>query len=253
MLANIAILFLAILWQQEQIRPVVERMKCADRIRQLVWAMHPYHDDHGTLPPAILYDERGRPMQGWRLLILPCISEGEAFRNCHFNEPWNSPNDPAVAESLDYRAAICPGLLVRGWLGFRNMPKTRYTSYVAITGPGTGFSGPDGTSLDDVADGTSSTLVRVESAASDIQLPEPRDLMAEPFLDASERGFGQGFLGVFAEPEVARKYRNALYHHAAGINFGLIDGCVRCVSRSSDLKTIRQVPEMAVGGVPIDF
>ena len=41
----------------------------------IIVALHNYHDEHGSFPPAYVSDESGRPLYSWRVLILPYLDD----------------------------------------------------------------------------------------------------------------------------------------------------------------------------------
>lgn len=85
------------------------------------------------------------------------------------------------------------------------------TSYVAVVGPGTAWPGTGYSSMSDLKDGASNTVMVVEIANSDIHWMEPRDLPIEelaewlkpshkPSLGASHRnGRVTGCMVIFAD------------------------------------------------------
>lgn len=259
-LAGLAICFVATfvwLWlflpEVANVRPAARRVDCADRLKQLVLAMHTYHDVHGTLPPAVVYDENGKPMHSWRALILPYMDKTHVFDDYDFEQPWDSPNNLAVAKRLEYRSFFCPELQEYSWWGGLKRPKSRYTSYVAVTGPGTAFDGDSAIRLDGFPDGTSRTILLVEYASSDIQLLEPRDLTAVGFVDAFVRSSRASTGNDSSPSSTSTDSHHELSHHNAGFNVGLADGSVRCVSIKTQIPTIRALTTIAGGDTAIDF
>src|SRR5271168_5107175 len=49
------------------------RTECKNHLKQLALAMHNYHDQYGSFPPAYIADKNGRPMHSWRVLLLPFL------------------------------------------------------------------------------------------------------------------------------------------------------------------------------------
>ena len=235
------------------VRPAARRADCANRLKQMVLAMHTYHDVHGKLPPAVVYDENGKPMHSWRALVMPYTDDHEVFEAYDFDQPWDSPNNLAVAERLEYGSFSCPELQEYTWLGFQQRPKTAYTTYVAVTGPGTAFDGDSGARLSDFPDSTSRTVLLVEYANSDIQLLEPRDLTAEEFVDAFVRSQQHSGVDRSGSSSAETNDQCELSRHPAGINVGLADGSTRSVSRKTDPKTIRAITTIDGGDTAIDF
>ncbi|MBT6498149.1 MAG: DUF1559 domain-containing protein, partial [Planctomycetaceae bacterium] len=53
------------------------RPRCKNNLKQIMLAMHNYHEDFGSFPPAVVTDDNGHPMHSWRVLILPYLDEAK--------------------------------------------------------------------------------------------------------------------------------------------------------------------------------
>jgi hypothetical protein len=129
-------------------------------------AVNNYESTYGTLPPAYLADKDGRPMHSWRVLLLPFLGQDEVYSAYNFAEPWDGPNNRKLADKIGniYRRPEDP-------------PGSTLTRFVAVVGEETVFPGARAIGLDDISDGTGSTILFVEVADSDISWMEPRDLL----------------------------------------------------------------------------
>jgi len=136
-------------------------------LNQLLIALHNYHEQHGSLPPAYIADETGKPMHSWRVLILPYIEEGQLHSRYRFDEPWNSPHNLSLADEMPriFRSPTEP-------------PSKRNANIVVVAGPDTPFPGSQSTKFDDFKDGMENTILLTEMSNSDICWLEPRDLDA---------------------------------------------------------------------------
>lgn len=74
------------------------KMLSGSNMRQLVIAMHKYHDDYDHLPPVFTTSKEGKPLLSWRVLILPYLEQDELFKKFKHDEPWDSPHNKAVLE-----------------------------------------------------------------------------------------------------------------------------------------------------------
>jgi hypothetical protein len=163
--------------------PPSHRGNCINNLKQLALAMHLYHQDHGSFPPAYVADGNGRPLHSWRVLLLPYLEEKKRYDAYRWDEPWNGPNNSKLAD--------CP------WIfqcptdkGAQNSPMT---SYVVVSGPGTPFPGDKSTSFSDFAgDGTSKSILIVEVVNSGIHWMEPRDLNLQQMATTINAPRGQG-------------------------------------------------------------
>jgi hypothetical protein len=150
--------------------PAAQRAQCASNMRQLAIALKAYEAKHGSYTPAYVTDANGKPMHSWRVLLLPFLGEDALYRQYHFDEPWNSPNNMQVASAAAHHFR-CP--LAAGG------KQALVTQFVALIGPETMWPGAQGRKLDEVTDGPAATLLLVEWPESDIVWTEPRDLPVE--------------------------------------------------------------------------
>jgi hypothetical protein len=141
---------------------------CGNNLKQIVLALHDYHDDYGSFPPAYIADASGKPMHSWRVLILPYLEEQACYARYNFNEPWNGPNNILLATEMP-RSYGCPSDASR---------KLGITNYLAIVGPQTLWPGSKPIQLSDVQDGTGNTLAVVESHGTGVCWLAPIDLDA---------------------------------------------------------------------------
>ncbi|MFN0198693.1 MAG: DUF1559 domain-containing protein [Planctomycetaceae bacterium] len=149
-------------------REAARRMGCESHLNQLELAFHNYHDMYGSFPPAYVPDADGKPMHSWRVLILPFIDQVAVYRQYHFNEPWNGPNNSKLSGQIHNDFYQCPSGILED--------NSYHTNYVVITGSGTPFPDSSSTTMEDFKDGTENTILIVEIANSDIHWMEPRDL-----------------------------------------------------------------------------
>lgn len=187
-------------------REAARRMQCSNNLKQIALAFHNYHDTYKTFPPAYIPDANGKPMHSWRTLILPFLEQGYLYEQYDFNEPWDSPVNIAVANSM-IPTYTCPS---------SPNPNTSETNYMVITGPNTVFNGANAASLARITDGTSNTILIVEVTGTGVSWAEPVD------LDASKLAF----------PPANGGPNNAGSNHPGGLNCALCDGSVRFLSNS---------------------
>ena len=185
--------------------------------------MQNYHADFGSLPPAYVADENGKPMHSWRVLLLPYLELKEVYEQYSFDEPWNGPNNSNLAEK---GAGVyeCPS---------RYEYPTRFTTgYLAVLGDQTPWSGSGTTNRQEIADGRDRILI-VESSVS-VHWMEPRDLefdqMSFSINDRGSRGIGSNHFtpAVFPKSNL-------------GAHVLLIDGSVRFLGNRFDSETIRSM------------
>src|SRR5205823_4350421 len=122
----------------------------------------------------------------WRVLILPFLEQKQFYDEYRFDEPWDGPHNSQLANRL-LDVFNCP--TENHETGRKTTPMT---SYVAVVGPETAWPGKQTRRTEDVADGTSSTLLVVEIANSGIHWMEPRDLHVLQMAPTINPKAGQG-------------------------------------------------------------
>ncbi len=196
-------------------REAARRSQCSNNLKQLALAMHNYHDTYRCFPPAYLADENGNPMHSWRVLILPFIEQQALYELYDFDQPWDSPANLSLAQTV-IPAYQCP-----------SDPSATgpETSYVMVVGPGTLYDGTEPTSLQDITDGTSNTIMLVEVTGAGINWSEPRDLDLEQIALQINAPSGQGMGSK----------------HPGGMNVAFCDGSVRFLSETIDPQTLERL------------
>jgi len=188
-------------------REAARRTQCNNNLKQIALALHAYEGTYGTFPPAYIPDEDGKPMHSWRVLILPFLEHQGLHKQYDFNEPWDSPANRAVTDTVIpvFRCPSSPDSVA-----------SALTNYMVITGPGTMFDGSKAAKLADIKDGALSTILVVEVTGTGTKWAEPVD------LDASK----------VSPPFSAGTPGNASSHHPGGMNAAMCDGSVHFVSDS---------------------
>ncbi len=74
-----------------------KRNECVLKISTITSAITAYRAEHGTLPPAFTVDASGKPLQSWRVLILPYLgADAKAlYDKINLDEPWDSEANAA--------------------------------------------------------------------------------------------------------------------------------------------------------------
>jgi prepilin-type processing-associated H-X9-DG protein len=146
-------------------RQAARQTQCRNNLQQIATAIFEYRQRYHTFPPPYLADQNGRPMHSWRVLILPLLGERALYDRYRFDQPWDSPANRAVAETIPrvYRCPAAPA-------GCRGE-----TSYVMIVGPRSFSTVTGPRRLGEFPDGAVSTLMLVETLDSGIDWAEPRD------------------------------------------------------------------------------
>ncbi len=185
------------------------RMNSVNNLKQLVLAMHNYHDVYGQFPADATYDKAGKPLLSWRVAILPFIEQDNLHKQFKLDEPWDSDHNKKLLEKM-------PPLF---GFGDATAAKNHETHYQGFVGKGAFFDGKKGVKVTDITDGTSNTIMLVEAKKA-VPWTKPDDV---PF-DAGKLvpKLGGLFDGIF--------------------NVAMCDGSVRSFPLTIKEDTLRALP-----------
>jgi Protein of unknown function (DUF1559) len=196
-----------------------DRIRSANNLKQIMIALHNYHDIYGHFPTDIR-DPDGRPLLSWRVAILPMIEHDHLYKQFKLDEPWDSEHNrkliPLIPKTL--RSPRQAATL-----------KDRST-YLAPLGRGLMWDEPKGLQIKQVLDGTSNTIALVEAEDDRAVIwSKPEDIT----IDA--RNPATGLLG----------------HYVEGFQAAMADGSVRFIKKSIEPATLWALFTRA-GGETID-
>ncbi|MBQ9873454.1 MAG: DUF1559 domain-containing protein [Thermoguttaceae bacterium] len=79
----------------------LRRIECVVNVKRIANALLAHQADKGALPPAFTVDAQGKPLQSWRVLILPYLGAEEKalYDQIKLDEPWNSEANVKFQES----------------------------------------------------------------------------------------------------------------------------------------------------------
>jgi prepilin-type processing-associated H-X9-DG protein len=177
-------------------REAARRAQCTNNLKQIALAMMNYESANSKFPSPAITDKQGKPLLSWRVAILPYIDQQVLYQKFKLDEPWDSPHNQALLKEMppSYR---CPG---------RERVEPFTTTYQVFTGGGALFDSRRGLALADVTDGTSNTLMVVESK-TEVPWTKPDDMPFNPATAPSNF--------VAGSP------------HPGGFNAAMADGSVR--------------------------
>ena len=115
-IAIIGVLIALLLPAVQKVREAVNRLKCANNLKQLGLAMHHHHDTMKTFPPAYVNTGefyRGTRFvitHGWAPFLLPYIEKQPLYDRYRWELPLYAPeNQPVVATQLkDFQCPSAP-------------------------------------------------------------------------------------------------------------------------------------------------
>jgi RNA polymerase sigma factor (sigma-70 family) len=159
----------------------------------------------------------GRALLSWRVALLPFLEQDALYKQFKLNEPWDSPHNKKLVAKMP---AVYAGPQEAGK---GNATGTRYQVFV---GGGAAFEKHRGMQMPDIPDGTSNTILIVESARL-VPWTRPEDLPFDPDLPLPD-------LGNPAE---------------GSFNAAFCDGAVHTIKRSAGEDLIRAAITRAGGEV----
>jgi prepilin-type processing-associated H-X9-DG protein len=203
-------------------REAARRAQCTNNLKQISLAMLTYESEHGVFPPAFIPDKNGKPMHSWRVLLLPYLGRQDIYSQYHFDEPWDSPHNRALASQMP-GVYGCPD---------NGSPGSGVTSYMMPVGPHAVSPGPRGRRISEIIDGASNTIMVVEVANAGINWMRPQDLNAE---DAKFHVGRHDASGVTVTPIGISS------NHFSGANVVFCDGSVQFLNDSIDPVILKQL------------
>jgi hypothetical protein len=198
----------------ERVADAAQRANSKNNLKQILIAMHNYHDAVGHFPRNIA-DKTGKPLLSWRVAILPYIDHEHLYKEFKLDEPWDSANNKPLLAKMPRMLRV----------GFEPKGETK-TYYQGFAGPGTMFDPEKKVALVSITDGSSNTLTVVE-AGPPVEWTRPMDIPYDPKNPL---------------PELDGPFSNTLIAAVA-------DGSAHTLRRDLDEKTLRRLIETADGNV----
>lgn len=202
--------------EKDRVADAKQRAQSQNNLKQILIAIHNYHDVHGKLPQNIV-DKDGRPLLSWRVELLPYIEQWNLYKQLKLDEPWDSADNKKVLVQMPDVFRV----------GFEAKDETR-TYYQAFAGKGTLFEPGKKMTFAQVTDGLSNTLAVVE-AGPPVAWTQPIDIDYHPKNPI---------------PKLEGPFSNTLIA-ATG------DGAAHSFRRDLDEKSLRRLIE-AADGEPIE-
>jgi hypothetical protein len=189
--------------------------ECYYKLKQIELGLLCYESSTGSLPPAYLVDEDGKPLHSWETLVMPYYSY-PMWPSCYsLREPWDGPNNRQAP---------------RHFINLYQCPSGEHTSqeiidFVAVVGPETLWPGKDRVKLPKQGDGNQDTILLIELPDSDIRGLEPRCPTVDEFLEKIKSPTGKGIRTI----------------HAKGLAYVTVGGEVRWFPPDTDPESIRKL------------
>lgn len=176
-----------------------ERARSTNNLKQLLLAMHNYHDAHGQFPAAAGRppgtDKDGPPVS-WRVQLLPYLDQTDLYKQYRLDEPWDSAHNKKLIEKMPK---------VFDSTADRKLAAAGMTTYLAPRGKQTMFPADRGLRIADVLDGTANTIFLVDADdRKAVPWTRPADCDYDPAAPAAGLSlrFGDGYLVGFVDGSV---------------------------------------------------
>ncbi len=184
----------------QSVRETRWRNRCVDRLKRIGLAMHNFHQAYGRFPLQAMASPSGKPLLSWRVQLLPFLDENELYAQFRLDEPWDSEHNKALIAKMPAVFA-CPTS--------HHLPSEGKTCYQVPHGKGTILSREYGGKLQDFTDGTTRTIMAVETGdEAAVIWTRPDDWPVDDDV----------------------RFTPLLGHHAGGTNILFADGSLRFVS-----------------------
>jgi Protein of unknown function (DUF1559) len=144
-----------------------DAVTCMGNLQSISDALNAYALTHGSYPPPIVTDAKGKPLYSWRVLILPQLNQESLYAQFRLNEPWDSPNNSTLIPQ-------CPSVYVSP--AATNRLNSADANYVLLTGRGTAFPPSGPLKPGEVTDGLNKTLLVVETDNGVFEWTRPFDI-----------------------------------------------------------------------------
>jgi Protein of unknown function (DUF1559)/BlaR1 peptidase M56 len=219
----------------KQLAPAVTKARTAARrtmsvnnLKQIGLAFHNYAQVKGHFPsPALLGGEQKKFPYSWRVAILPYLDQEPLYRQYHFDEPWDGPNNRLLLEKMPAVYSV-PGP--------DGTPSSRTNaSYYVFAGETTAVGSPwvperknSETTFAQITDGFSNTILAVEWQGN-IPWTKPDDIPFDPN-------------GAITPPALGGSWPD-------GFNALMGDGSVRAFKKEIDPNTLKALITRAGGEV----
>ncbi len=276
-IAIIAILIALLLPAVQQAREAARRTQCNNNLKQIGLALHNYHDTFSKFPLSTV--DTGLSRSSVFAAILPYLDQSNSYQKYDFSRGNSDPVNLAVVSQV-IPAYLCPSAVIRRAVPIAGCDANNRApgTYAVSTGSGDPWgtqasgapnngaivnAGTGSTSMRDMTDGTSNTLLAGESAWN---FPD-YTFTSGPCVGQVRWGFtywsspyplATAFttLGPFNPKTMSgdsRRLSNFRSDHTGVVNMLRCDGSVRFVSENVDHGLLDAAATRAGGEVVGEF
>ncbi|MCI0458766.1 MAG: DUF1559 domain-containing protein [Gemmataceae bacterium] len=278
-LAIISILIGLLLAAVQRVREAANRIHCTQNLKQLGLALHNYHDARRAFPPGGVTRPR---LHGWAPSVLPFLEQGALARKYDVRRHWFDPvNQPVVTADLSLMQ--CPSAARASQLATGTVGPIAWSAATGDYGlfrtvnpilVDDGYLPPVGslagimvfnriTRLTDARDGSSNTLLLVESAGRPQRWEMGRLIAdersaaagwADPAKAARLNGYDSAGGYLLGECAMNCTNNHEVYSfHPGGANLLFGDGSVRFLHQQIGIRVMAALVTRAGGEVIPDL
>lgn len=187
-------------------RLAARRTQSANNLRQVGLALLNFEDKYKHLPAAYSTDTNGKPLLSWRVHILPFL-DADLYRQFKLDEPWDSPNNIALLKEMPKEFRPPNSNAAEGMTTYLGVGGPQGCFPPPRSGDGTGPNNTNiaGSTLAEMIDGTSHTIMVIEASdSSAIEWTKPVEFV--PDVNEPVRGiagmFPVGFNVLLADASI---------------------------------------------------
>ena len=160
LVAAVLIALAVLLWHEiGHVRDSLRIIEAHNDLKWIGFALHEYHDRHGSFPPSVVRDEHGNAIHSWRSIIdqdlNSIVNEGKRYRAYDFSSPWNSK---ANSQTDAQRS-----------------PGDRPYQFLTVVDPRAVWNENGSRSMKEITDGTSHTLLAIGVRDTGVKWHQPLD------------------------------------------------------------------------------
>ena len=167
---------------EEKLKPATDaqRDEVKENLKQILLAMHNFHDAMGHMPADILDAKTKKPLLSWRVQLLPYMEEEDLWKQFKLDEPWDSKNNKPLIEKLPKIYAPTRAKAKPGETFYRGFGGTGEFAGVFQPGAKVGLVG--------ITDGTSNTIAVIDAGEPVVWTKPDTDLPNDPKKDLPKLG-----------------------------------------------------------------
>ncbi|MFH1300540.1 MAG: DUF1559 domain-containing protein [Planctomycetota bacterium] len=191
LLLIVPILLALLLPAVQQAREAARRSQSKNNLKQIGLALHNYHDTHQVFPPGAIETTDGKPYHSWQTQILPFIDQAPLYSDIDFDKPWDDPGNQIIFQQ-EIPAYLNPTIEEK--VSPDGYGLSHYVGNELVLKKNAGLR------IRNITDGTSNTIVAVETGENFKPWGDPTNLavpgnMMGPGKKTAYRGGNHVLLG----------------------------------------------------------